>query len=411
MLAGATLVTALLYLNRPQTEIAEPTYRPVTVDVAEVVKENLRITVQAQGTVTPLRQSSLVSEVQGRVVEVSPQFTVGGFVARDEMLLKIDPRDYEAALLQARASLASAESNLAQERGQADVARREWERLPAGSQRSDQARDLYLRKPQLEQARAQLLAARADLETAQNNLAKTVIRAPYAALVSARHSDLGEFLTPGSPITDILSVSEAEVRLPIPKGRLDYLDLPGLGELGRHITIDLYTDTGAQVRHWQARLHRTEGLFDERSRVLYAVARIDDPYALENRGQQPLRFGTFVHAAIQGRSFENIVTLPRYILRPGNTVWIVDGSGYLRNRRLTLLNTTGDSIYITGGLDEGDLVSLTALHSSLESAKVTMRSRKPSDQLDDLGQPREVSGTPLDGATAAVSPDLETPEG
>ena len=61
MLAGSAAITALLYLNRPPTEIAAPEFSPVSVDVAEIVKENLRIQVQAQGTVSPLQETSILS--------------------------------------------------------------------------------------------------------------------------------------------------------------------------------------------------------------------------------------------------------------------------------------------------------------------------------------------------------------
>ena len=289
MLAGATGISALLYLTRPPTDIQEPEYKPVTVDVAEAVKENLRISIQAQGTVTPLQETAILSEVKGRIIEVAPTFNVGGFVSEGEVMLRIDPRDYQTSLLRAQAAVESAESNLAQEKGRAEVALREWRKLPKGSQRSQEAKDLYLRKPQLEQAQAQLLAARADLDTAQDNLERTVISAPYDALIRKKHSDLGQFVAGGSPLADIFSVEYAEVRLPIPQSRLAYLDLPGLGTYEEGSPIDLYTDVSGDVKHWTARLHRTEGVFDERSRVLYTVARIEDPYGLRDPAAEPLR--------------------------------------------------------------------------------------------------------------------------
>ncbi len=135
-----------------------------------MVKEKLRIEVQAQGTVSPMQETSILSEVNGRIIEASPSFTVGGFLSKDDVLLRIDPRDYETHLLRAEAALKSAQSNLAQEKGRAQVAENEWQRLPKGSQRSQEAKDLYLRKPQLDQARAQMLAAQADLNTAKDNI-------------------------------------------------------------------------------------------------------------------------------------------------------------------------------------------------------------------------------------------------
>lgn len=408
MLAGATAVTVLLYLNRPPAEIAEPESQVVTVDVAEVVKENLRIQMQAQGTVTPLHASTLQAEVPGRIIEVAKNYHVGGLVSRDEVLLRIDPRDYETNLLRAQSAVAAAESNLAQEKGRAEVALREWQKLPKGSQRSDEARDLYLRKPQLEQAEAQLLAARADLNTARDNLERTVLRAPYDALIRAKHSDLGQFVGAGSAVADIFAVEYAEVRLPIPQGKLDYLELPDLGGVDEGSTIDLYTDVGGELRQWHATLNRTEGVFDERSRVLYLVARVEDPYGLRHPGREALRVGTFVNANISGREFRDVVTLPRYLLRAGNNLWVVDAGGNLRNRTVTLLRTGGDTIYVTGGLETGDLVSLTTLDNSFDSAAVHIQSRTPSNLLDAQGRLRG-DGTEQLSATAGAEATSAAP--
>jgi RND family efflux transporter MFP subunit len=413
MLAGSAVVTGLLYMNRPATDITEPVHAAVSVDVAEAVKQSLRIQVQAQGTVTPLRETAILSEVKGRVIEVSPAFNVGGFVFKDDVLLRIDPRDYQTSLLRAQAAVESAESNLAQEKGRAQVAQSEWKKLPKGSQRSQEAKDLYLRKPQLELAQAQLLAAMADLNTARDNLERTIIRAPYDALIRKKHSDLGQFVSAGSPLADIFSVESAEIRLPIPQSKLAYLELPGLEGYTRSSPIDLYTDVAGEVKHWTAQLHRTEGVFDERSRVLYTVARIEDPYGLHHPDKEPLRVGTFVNANIEGREFTGIVTLPRYILRAGNLIWVVDESMHLRNRKVTILRAGGDLVYVSAGLDEGDLISLTSLDSSFDGSKVRIQSRIPSNLLDQPGETEASATEKLSDATAAVdtaAPDAATAE-
>ncbi|MCB1704656.1 MAG: efflux RND transporter periplasmic adaptor subunit [Halioglobus sp.] len=412
LLAVATGITTLLYLNRPPASIAEPAHQPVSVDVAEVVKENLRIEVQAQGTVSPMQETSILSEVNGRIIEVSPSFAVGGFVTKGEVMLRIDPRDYETNLLRAEAALKSAQSNLAQEKGRAQVAEREWQKLPTGSQRSQEAKDLYLRKPQLEQAQSQMLAAQADLNTARDNLERTRIRAPYDALIRDKHVELGQFVAAGSPLADIFSVEYAEIRLPIPQNKLAYLELPGLEGTNDGSPIDLYTDVGGEVKHWTAQLHRTEGVFDERSRVLYAVARIKDPYARHKPGTEPLRIGTFVNANIEGRELADIVTLPRFVMRAGNNLWVVDDSGHLRNRQVTLLRTGGDVVYVSDGLDNGDRVSLTTLDSSFDSSEVQIQSSTPTNQLDQHGRPKSLPDTKkVDKVTAAVEPAESNGEG
>lgn len=405
LLAGATAITAVMYALRPDTETAEPVYAAVTVDVAEVVKQNLRIQVQAQGTVMPLRQSAILAEVKGRVVEVANNFQVGGFVARDAVLLRIDPRDYQTSLLHAQAALEAAESALVQEKGRGQVAQREWEKLPKNSQRSEEARDLYLRRPQLDEANARLLAAQADLNTARDNLERTIIRAPYDALIRQKHTDLGQFVSPGAALADIFSVEAAEVRLPIPQSKLDYLELPGLEGYEDGAAIDLYTEVGGEIKHWSARLHRTEGVFDERSRVLHTVARIEDPYGLRHPGQLPLRIGTFVSADIEGRELTDVVVLPRYVLRAGSFVWVVDKSMHLRNRQVSSLRTGGDWAYITAGLEDGEQVSLTGLDASFAGALVEIRSVTPSDGL----KARE--NTPGEDTLGEKTPGEKTPEG
>ncbi|AQA19843.1 hypothetical protein BST95_17920 [Halioglobus japonicus] len=407
LLGGAATIAAILFLNRPPAQMAEPEYRPVTIDVAVAVKETINVHVQAQGTVTPLRETALLSEVSGRIIETAENFLVGGFVSKGDVLMRIDPRDYQTDLLRAQASVESAESNLAQEKGRAEVALREWQKLPANAQRSQEAKDLYLRKPQLEQAEAQLLAAMADLNTARDRLERTVIKAPYNAIIRSKDSELGQFVGAGTRLAAVFSVDQAEVRLPIPQSKLDYLALPGVSGYDDGASIDLYTDVAGEVKHWPARLHRTEGVFDERSRVLYTVARVDDPYALNTPDREPLRLGTFVNADISGRNFDDIVALPRYILRAGNLVWVIDEDNLLRNRRVEVLRTGGDTIYVGAGLDDGDRVSLTSLDASLIGTKVEINSSTDSDVLNGGGEPVIPEETPEDVFEAPLESTLE----
>ena len=200
------------------------------------------------------------------------------------------------------------------------------------------------------------------------------------------------------------------MRLPIPQGRLDYLELPGLGDTGQGAPIDLYTDVAGEVKHWTAHLQRTEGVFDERSRVLYAVARIEDPYGLQHPGREPLRIGSFVNADIQGREIQDVVTLPRHVLRAGNQVWVVDESMQLRNRKVSMLRTGGDLLYIVGGLDTGDLVSLTTLDNSFDGSRVSIYSRTPTNLLDQRKK-KEAVGAELGDATAAVNSAADGSDG
>ena len=401
MVGGASLIALLLYANRSQTVLAPLPERIVEIDVAEVVLQNLRIPILAQGTVQPHRETALVSEVAGKIVLVSPSFKAGGYLAKDEILLKIDDRDYQAKLLDARAKVETAESALAQEKGRAQVAYSEWQRLPENSQRSQEATDLYLRKPQLDSAQAQLLSARADHKKAQDDLDRTTIRAPYNAIIRTKRSDLGQFVSPGTPVADIFSVDYAEVRLAIPQGKLSYLELPRVNSSflpGQAPLVELYTDVAGEINSWQGRLERTEAVFDERSRVLFAVAQVEDPYALKT-GTEPLRLGAFVKASILSREMHGLAVLPPQVLRAGNQVWVVDEQMTLRSRTVQTLRARGRQIYVSSGLHNGDLVNLSMISGVLPGLRVSINSRvstlhRQDSILEAAGIPRRQADTP-----------------
>jgi len=152
-------------------------------------------------------------------------------------------------------------------------------------------------------------------------------------------------------------------------------------------------------------LHRTEGVYDERSRALFTVARVEDPYALENPERAPLRMGTFVNANIIGKAIPELVALPRHILRAGNQIWVIDKDKRLRNRTVSILRTGGDEIYVNAGLDSGELVSLTALDSNFEGAEVDIISRR---MTSDRQAPKVV--VPEQPDTAEISAPRVSPE-
>ena len=371
ILVAAATTGAWLFINREQPEETVSVIEPLLIDIARVEKTNITINVQAQGTVTPRTETSLVSRVAGEVMEVSPQFAAGGFFRKGELLVRIDDGSYRASVKEAEAQLASAEAMLAMEKGRAEVARQDW--VKAGSRdASPAARDLALRKPQLAEAQARLDSANAALIRARDDLRHTRIEAPYTGLIKAKHTDVGQYLTTGARIADTYAVDSAEVRLPIPSDKLTYLDLPSAQapDSDDLPPVALTATLGDSEYKWQARLVRSEAALDPRSRVLYVVARVDDPYGLDTEREQPLRIGTFVDAEIRGKRFSNLVAIPRYLLRSGNQLWVIKDQR-LKNRRVETLRTAGEVAYVSQGLEQGEHISLSSLPFALPGTPVT----------------------------------------
>ena len=209
LMGTAVTLAMIMAASRPDNIKLEAPDRTLVVDVAEVVQQDLRIPIQAQGTVSPHRETAIVAEVGGKVISVSPSFYAGGYLAKGDVLLQIDDVEHQANLSHAEAAVASAQSNLAQEQGRAEVAKQEFSKIQ-NKHRSAASRDLYLRRPQLKQAQAQLLSAQADLRKAQHNLDRTVVRAPYDSLIKEKQSDLGLYLSPGTPIARVFAIDFAE---------------------------------------------------------------------------------------------------------------------------------------------------------------------------------------------------------
>jgi len=344
-----------MVLQKPTPGLINPDPPVLLVDVIEVEKQNVRLRVEANGTVTPRTETTLVSEVSGQIMEVSESFVAGGFFASGDLLVRIDDRNYQAEVRRAEAAVAAARTKVTQEQGLADYARRTEDTRP-----DQAATDLALRKPQLAEAKANLVYALADLEKRQGDLERTVLVAPYDGMIRNKLADVGQFISAGTRLAEIFAVDAVEVRLPLPDRELPFIDLEALPE------VQLSAQIGDQLQHWQGRIVRTEGVFDERSRVLYAVVRIEDPY--NRRGsswEYPLRIGTFVTAQIDGRAVEDVVVLPRSVLRNGNLVWVVGNNNELLPRKVSVLRADENLIYVDSGLEGVNLVCLTSLDNPL----------------------------------------------
>lgn len=402
----ASLIATALVLSRSEPEKIQLETQALLVNAAQVVKEDIQISVRAQGTITPRTSTAIISEVSGKIIAVSANFKAGGFFQKDNILLRIDDRNYRAEVKRAEAAVASANSNLATEKGQAEVAFQDWEKYRSSVSRSQTAEDLALRKPQLADAQAKLDYASADLDHARDQLERTVIRAPYEGIIRSKQVDIGQYLNVGSQLAETFAIDSAELRMALPDSKLHYLNLPSLDTTSQQDNfprVDIYAEMGGQLQQWQGQLVRTEGIFDERSRVLFAVAEIDDPYGVQTPREQPLRIGTFVHARIEGRLIEQLVILPRHILRAGNKIWIIDEQNRLQNRQIQLLRTEGENMYVTGGLSEGELVSLSNISGAIAGTVVRTADITPTREATE--QPVELEdNVPTEQPLEAPSP-------
>lgn len=366
IVAFAIAIAIVLVLTRPVAareaiETPAPLVRAVPVSLAPATLQ-----VRAQGTLAPERQTELFAQVSGRITEVSPSFALGAKLDPGALIVRIDPRDYQLAVEQARAGLAQATVRLERERAEADLARREWEELGEG-----EASPLTLRVPQLAEAEAAVAAAAAAVAKAELDLDRTAIRAPFAGRVALKLVELGQLVGPATPIGRIFSTSSAEIELAISPEEARHLDLAAL-ERGETIPVELSTASGGDQQTWTGTVVRSTGRVDERTRLLGLIARVEAPYAVRSDGGQPLQMGQFVDAVVLGRTVPDVASLPRAALRGRDAVLVVDPERRLRFRTVEVLQLGRDEVLISAGLEEGELVLISTLETPVEGTRVTL---------------------------------------
>lgn len=338
------------------------------VETLQVARGRRTVQVVGTGTVQPFREITLTPQVGGKLVEVVPNFVAGGFFRAGEVLLRIEDADYRLAVDKARATLAKAEYELANEQGLADIARREWDRMWLSS---GEPSPLVLRDPQLKNARASLLSAQAALGQAELDLERTVLRAPFDGLVRAESVDLGQVVRVGTAVATLIGSEQAEVLVPLPLADLDWLEVPRSGNSAPGAAADIRLTAGATEHRWSGRLDRILGEVDPQGRMVRAVIRVQDPYGLQSGGQArpTLAMGTFVEVSLQGKELEDVVVLPVAALRDGQTIWLAEG-GVLQVRPVKVLRRTRDEVVIGAGLAAGEEVVLTYLPGAAPGMKL-----------------------------------------
>lgn len=356
------VVVAVLILARPKPapgpSEAAATY--VKVAVVPAKKQSLRLSVTAQGTVQPKREIELVTQVSGQVVAVEPGFVDGGFFDAGERLIQIDNRDYKAAVLSANAQLAQAQQRLAEEQGQSRQAKREWRDL--GNQN---ANDLFMRKPQLAAARANLAAAEGALAIAELNLERTRITVPFDGRVKQIHVDLGQFVVQGTALATVYDATMVEVRLPLTEKQAALVDLPFVRGNDRQEALDALpavtlsgTIAGTEYQ-WRGVLARTDAFVDAHSRMFYAVVEVSNPFISDIHSpapKAPLLPGLFVEAEIEGKYLENVMELPRSALFERDKLVILGDDNTTTLKTVKVLRRTEDLVWVQTSIPSETLV-------------------------------------------------------
>ncbi|MBU1308538.1 MAG: efflux RND transporter periplasmic adaptor subunit [Gammaproteobacteria bacterium] len=376
VVAVAIVAAGSLSSLRKPPEKKEEQRQTILVTAQPIEQQDIVYRIQSQGTVKPRLETSLVSEVNGRIVDVADSFIEGGFFNAGDLLVRVEQADYLTNVKAAEASLANAQAALEEEKARGRVAEEEWRSFTDGT-----APELGLRRPQLAGALANVRSAEAELERAKRDLARTEIRAPYAGMVRSRAVNLGQFISRGTSVGVVYGTDIAEVRLPITDNDAGFIQLPQSIDDPVKPEVMLTAVVSGVISQWPARLVRTEGVLDERSRVIYAVAQIEDPYRRNTSGATPLRFGRFVQAQIMGNATSDVVVIPRYLLLAQQQVLVVDTEEQLQFRDVVIERSDEQFAYIRSGFLDSDRLATSAIANPLAGTQVRIAGADNATEL------------------------------
>ena len=366
ILALSAAIFVALVSNQPtlKTTVKEPV--PVAVRALEINTGPMQLSVNSEGNVQPSVETKLVAQVAGEVIEVSDSLVAGGDFSKGDVLLRLDPRDYEIAVTRSQAAMSRAE---AEQRFAAEEAARikslYGDELASIAELQNAERLLAVANAALTDARAALMRATVDLE-------RTVFRAPFNGRVRGEEVDAGQFVAKGSMIATLYDTDRLQVRLPLADSQLAYLDASyaqtGLaGDTPANVLLT--ADYAGDTQTWSAKLLRTEGDISVKSRFLYVIVEVTN--TLSSNGVR-LPVGLFVDAAIEGRTMDNLVSVPRTALRPDNSVMIINERNQLEFRDVSIFKLSDSDVLISEGLVSGERISTSPLQFVVEGMPVTV---------------------------------------
>ena len=362
LVVGAIGIGNIIVRTTKKPEKKKPQRMAYAVQVLPLKAADQTVRIQATGTVIPAQQITLRSRVAGEIVEVSSAFIEGGFFAKNETLLSIDPVDYELALEQKKAALAEAEYQLKLEEGRRDIAAREWELLDLRAEASETDRELALRIPHLKSRTAKRDAAKADVKKASLDLERTRLVAPFNAVVVERNANVGTQANTQEPLAVLAGSDTFYVRASIPVEQLKWMVCDP--EKGSKVWINRPTGDPRP-----GRVIRLESSLEEKGRTARILIATQKPL----EGKNPLFINEYVRIEIEGRTLNNTYKIPRSALHDDRRVWLATPKGTLEIREVDVAWRDAEEAFISGGLNNGEKLILTSLSAPVNGMKLRMK--------------------------------------
>ena len=355
----AILFVFLLIISKENVVPVNEKYIPPLVEVQNVVNSNFNINLYSQGTVKPVQDITLSSEIIGKVEWVSEKLLIGSKFFKNDTLVIFDKRDLELALIIAESNLSQAKLNYEREFAEYELANEEWYEIGDGD-----GSNLTLRKPQFKRAKALLASVEAAYEQAERNLEKCYIKAPFNGIVKNKYIDIGSIAAPGTPLAQIFSIDFIEIELPIDNEETKFLFKD---EVKKNKVILSNNSSGQNIK-WIGEITRISEQINDQTRMQSLYAKIENPYEQQNK----LKVGLFVKAQLIGKKINNAVKIPRNIIKD-DYIWLVNDENKLERKKINIDYYDQDNAIVTNTLIDGQKILITRLSNLIEEMEVRIK--------------------------------------
>lgn len=396
--AGVGAMGYLIKTKKKPTTRPDAAVAPM-VETITVHSQTRPVTLRLQGQVMPARQLMLLPEVGARIVWHDDELVPGGIVKKGQVLVRLNPRDYQLAVSQTHAQVATQELTLQMERSRGKIAQKEWQLFQEGNDATPDVPDpdsLALRGPQMRSAQVALQAARSNLSKAQLMLSRTTLTAPFDAVVQAESVELGALVGPQTPLVTLVGTDAFWVQISLPIDKLRFLDLPSGDQPGS--SAEVWVDAGDGRISRRGTVVRLLGDLDPVGRMARVLVEVPDPLGLvAQHGNAasasneavglpqsglPLLLGSFANVAVSGKTLDNVIELPRRALQPGDLVYVLDDKDQLEIRKAIVLWSSVETVLVRGGLRDEDRVVVSPIAAPVVGMKLRAGAATVTSQKD-----------------------------
>lgn len=352
-------ISLLLIVTKPQAKKEAKEEEIPLVEVIELQKTTIPLVIKAQGSIEPVHASRLLAEVGGKIISTHPQFTDGGVVKKNDLLIKIDPKEYELALTQKKSILAAAKLNLSLEVAHQQVAQDEFARRADQEILSENAKALATRSQFLEKAQSEYAAALAEVKRAELTLLKTSIRAPINGMINKANVHVGELIYGQAEVASLYGTDEFKAEVNIPLADLHHITFADqTGGTGSKAIVSQLSQSDSVIEREGvvSKLLPELGSLGHMARV---VVLIKDPLGVNQHGSLPLLAKAKVNVSIEGSELRDVFVIPRSALTQDDDILVVDSESKVVRLTPHIIRRGRDEVYAQGAELVGARVIIT----------------------------------------------------